>query len=117
MMEKMALMALMGLLQENGNVARADILVGEDRTFKQILIGKKRQATGVGTGNMRTIQKRCRYCSTCEHHDDLNGGTGAKRGAYRAAYTCSVHPGVVMCRHGKHACWADHLEEVEADRR
>ena len=105
------------LIGQNDNIARAEQLGGRDRECKQILIGKKRQQTGTGAGNMKTIQMRCLYCSRRKNYAPFDPDTRAKRGAYRTAWTCSVHGGVYMCRRGKHTCWAEHLQEVEDERR
>ena len=100
---------------ENDNVLRADILAQNSGKCKQVLIGKKRIRNGSGVRAFRTIQERCRYCSKARRQEKCNEGTGARKGAFRTAWTCSVHGGVYMCRQGVRTCWAEHLEEVAAD--
>ena len=95
------------LLSENDDVMREPEPVAQ--VCKQVPIGKYEIKTGNNAGKFRQIQQRCRYCHLAGRCERLNAASGAKKGAFRTVFTCSVHCDVLMCREGQRACWTEHL--------
>ena len=104
--------SLINMVEENDNVARAEVAVREERECRQVPIGRKRVKTGRGEGNYRAIQQRCKYCTMVGKKEKFNPDSNAKPGACRTTFTYSIHGNVFMCKIGKNNCWAAHLEEV-----
>ena len=94
-------------LADNDNVMRDP--EPEVPVCKQVPIGRYEIKTGANAGRFRQIQQRCRYCQLAGRYERLNRNSGAKKGAYRTGFKCSVHTDVFMCREGLRTCWAEHL--------
>ena len=101
------------------HVARPEVSDVTSLVCQQVKIGRIRVKSGRHEGKWRGIQERCRFCSVNrrweKETEEISGG--AKRGANRTIYCCSVHRTVYMCQEGKNTCWAEHLASVAATER